>query len=96
MRPTGRTLAIAAVIGFVPGGATGQAPASPRRVRATFQSPPKAYRPMVRWFWPGGDVGDNELRREIRVLDEAHFGGAEIQPFRFGLDPAPPTRRSIE
>jgi hypothetical protein len=46
---------------------------------------------MVRWYWPGGDVRDEELRREIRLLDEAHFGGAEIQPFRFGLDPkAPP------
>ena len=34
---------------------------------------------MVRWWWPGGDVTPHELRREIRVLDETGFGGAEIQ-----------------
>jgi len=89
MRPMGRTLAIAAIIGLAPGGASGQAPASPQQARAAFRNPPKAYRPMVRWFWPDGDVRDDELRREVRVLDEAHFGGAEIQPFRFGLDPLP-------
>jgi len=55
---------------------------SPRR---EFASPPKATRPMVRWWWPGGDVTPDEVRREIRVLDEAGFGGAEIQAFRIGL-----------
>jgi len=40
---------------------------------------------MVRWWWPGGDVTVDELRREVRVLDEAGFGGAEIQAFRIGL-----------
>ena len=42
-------------------------------------------RPMVRWWWPGGDVTADELRREVRVLDEAGFGGAEIHAFRIGL-----------
>lgn len=56
-------------------------------VRQNFQNPPKAYRPMVRWWWPGGDVTDAELRREVRLLDQANFGGAEIQPFIIGLDP---------
>ena len=42
-------------------------------------------RPMVRWWWPGGDVTAGELRREVRTLDEAGFGGAEIQAFRIGL-----------
>jgi hypothetical protein len=40
---------------------------------------------MVRWWWPGGDVTANELRRETVVLAEAGFGGAEIQPLRIGL-----------
>ena len=53
--------------------------------RHEFASPPKATRPMVRWWWPGGDVAPDEVRREIRVLDEAGFGGAEIQAFRIGL-----------
>jgi glycosyl hydrolase family 106( putative alpha-L-rhamnosidase) len=40
---------------------------------------------MVRWWWPGGDVTDEEIRREVRLLDEANFGGGEIQAFRIGL-----------
>jgi hypothetical protein len=36
---------------------------------------------MVRWWWPGGDVTDQEIRREIGILDSHGFGGAEIQPF---------------
>ncbi len=55
-------------------------------VRREFQSPPKKYRPIARWWWPGNDVDDAELRREIDVLDKAGFGGAEIQPFSKGLD----------
>ena len=43
-------------------------------------------RQMVRWWWPGGDVTDAELRREVDLLDQANFGGAEIQPFTIGLD----------
>jgi hypothetical protein len=45
---------------------------------------------MVRWWWPGGDVTSDELRREVRVLDEAGFGGTEIQAFRIGLNPDMP------
>lgn len=64
---------------------------SPSRVRQNFRSPPKTYRPMVRWWWPGGDVTDEELRREVRLLDEANFGGGEIQPFLIGLNPKMPS-----
>src|ERR1017187_8529687 len=60
---------------------------SSSRLRQGFRNPPKAYRPMVRWWWPGGDVNDEELRREVRLLDEANFGGGEIQPFVIGLNP---------
>jgi hypothetical protein len=35
---------------------------------------------MVRWWWPGEDVTDEEIRKEIGFLDSAGFGGAEIQP----------------
>ena len=55
-------------------------------VRQQFQSPPKKYRPLARWWWPGNDVTDSELRREIEVLDKAGFGGAEIQSFVKGFD----------
>src|ERR1035438_6066092 len=56
-------------------------------VAQQFQNPAKEFRPMVRWWWPGGDVTDAELRREVDLLDHANFGGAEIQPFTIGLDP---------
>lgn len=55
-----------------------------------FQHPAKAYRPMVRWWWPGGDVQNFELRREVDALNKAGFGGAEIQPFDIGLNPKMP------
>src|SRR5258708_5012603 len=54
-------------------------------VRQQFQSPAKKYRPLVRWWWPGDDVAEAELRREIDVLDRAGFGGAEIQAFNKGF-----------
>ena len=60
---------------------------NPANVAQQFQNPTKAYRPMVRWWWPGGDVDDSELRREVRLLDQANFGGAEIQPFQRELNP---------
>ena len=69
-----------------------------QNVRQMFQDPPKQYRPMVRWWWPGGDVTDVELRREIDLLDQANFGGAEIQPFLIGLNRNMPdaTRRRVD
>ena len=51
-----------------------------------FSNPPKSARPWVRWWWPGGDVDPDELRREISSMDEAGFGGAEIQALRIGLN----------
>src|SRR5271169_5743100 len=54
---------------------------SANKIKQDFQNPPKQYRPMVRWWWPGADVSDDEIRREIGLLDAAGFGGAEIQPF---------------
>lgn len=53
-----------------------------------FEDPPLRYRPWVRWWWPGGDVAVSELERELDLLIANYFGGAEIQPFDAGLDPA--------
>lgn len=53
-----------------------------------FKSPPKKFRPIVRWWWPGDDVTEAELRREVGALDEAGFGGAEIQAFFKGRNRA--------
>ena len=54
---------------------------------AAFAAPPAAYRPWVRWWWPGGDVEDGELAREVGVLVAAGIGGAEIQAFAAALNP---------
>src|SRR5208337_1601041 len=58
-------------------------------LREGFQNPPTAARPMVRWWWPGGDVTDEEISRELRLMKEAGIGGVEIQSFKIGLDPHP-------
>lgn len=48
-------------------------------VAQQFQNPTKNYRPMVRWWWPSGNVTDAELRREVALMDQAQFGGPEMQ-----------------
>jgi hypothetical protein len=45
-----------------------------------FLHPPADARPMVRWWWFGGAVEDDELAREIRAMKAGGFGGFEIQP----------------
>lgn len=67
-------------------GFQGPEAASSAFVRQQFQSPPKKYRLLLRWWWPGNNVSDSELRREIGMLDKAGFGGAEIQSL-IGLRP---------
>lgn len=50
-----------------------------------WKDPPKTFRPLVRWWWPGMDVEPQELHRELEELDQGYFGGVEIQPFQFGV-----------
>jgi hypothetical protein len=52
-----------------------------------FRDPPVGVRPWVRWWWPGNDVEPAELRREVGVLADGFFGGAEIQAMDAALDP---------
>ncbi len=49
-----------------------------------FKNPPKFSRPMVRWWWTGLDVNENELVKEVQELDNVGFLGAEIQVFMIG------------
>jgi hypothetical protein len=58
-----------------------------------FQNPAKAYRPMVLWWWPGGDVTDAELRREVALMDQANFGGGKIQPTVFICETISPMKK---
>ncbi|GAB3298389.1 hypothetical protein GCM10027348_21780 [Hymenobacter tenuis] len=52
-----------------------------------FQNPSSAFGPYTRWWWPGGDVDSTELRREVQLLAEQGFAGAEVEPFSNGLNP---------
>lgn len=45
-----------------------------------FQNPPVTSRPFVRWWWNGNCLRDRELKREIKILHKAGFGGVEINP----------------
>ena len=49
-----------------------------------FKNPPNIEKPMVRWYWPGLDVEEKELRQEIKDMHDIGIGGAELQPFMIG------------
>lgn len=75
--------------------------AAPDFSAAAFADPSAEYGPWARWWWPGGDVEEAELRREVALLARAGFGGAEVQPFDAALDPDAPAdeiarRRSFD
>lgn len=44
-----------------------------------FSKPPVAFAPFARWWWPGNNVENGELQREINLFADNHFGGVEIQ-----------------
>lgn len=58
------------------------AAANPRGSAASV--PPVAFRPRIRWWWPGGAVDPVEIRREVDSLADAGFGGFEIADVRDG------------
>ena len=67
---------------------------APDPLREAFLTPPKTARPMLRWWWPGGDVSDAVIEQQIAAFDAAGFGGVEIQPFSIGLAPASAQQRA--
>lgn len=44
-----------------------------------FKAPSIEAKPRFRWWWPGAAVSDEELRRELRLMADNGFSGAEIQ-----------------
>jgi hypothetical protein len=46
-----------------------------------FINPKNNVRPKMRWWLPGAFMDNNEIKREIRILSEAGYGGAEILHF---------------
>lgn len=61
---------------------------------ALFSRPPASARPWVRWWWPGADVSEAEIGRELALLESGGFGGAEVQPFTSGLDMKDPQQKA--
>lgn len=54
-------------------------PAAAQSLEEAFRNPSHEAKPRFRWWWPGGAVNDEELDREIALIEAAGFGGAEIQ-----------------
>ncbi len=75
------TLSLACVSGCSDG------PPAPVLDLEEFAEPGAGYRPWVRWWWPGNDVESAELLREVDLLADGYFGGAEIQAFDAALNP---------
>ncbi|PTN07461.1 glycosyl hydrolase [Mangrovibacterium marinum] len=48
---------------------------------ANFEKPSLHYAPFTRWWWPGNDVEQDELVREINLFADNNIGGVEIQAF---------------
>jgi hypothetical protein len=55
------------------------APLRAQSLETLFKAPPKESQARARWWWPGDAVTDETLQRDIALLAEAGFGGAEIQ-----------------
>ena len=49
-------------------------------LREAFVRPPEDAKIMVRWWWFGPAVTDNELEREMRLMKAGGIGGFEVQP----------------
>lgn len=60
---------------------------------AIFKDPPRSFGPFTRWWWPGNDVTNEELQREIKMFADNGFAGVEIQPLTMGINPDAPKPR---
>ncbi|MEP7107704.1 MAG: glycosyl hydrolase [Ferruginibacter sp.] len=54
---------------------------------AAFKTVPREFGPFTRWWWPGNDVTDAELQREVKMFAGNGFAGVEIQPLTMGINP---------
>ena len=80
---SGRIAATAALaaLAFTPAAAQSR----DERLEPSFAEPLPAARPWIRWWWPGGDVTPAEIDRELVLMRDAGFAGAEVQPFNPGI-----------
>jgi len=49
-------------------------------------APPRQYGPWAWWWWPGGDVSEAGLVKQIEELDTWGFAGFELEPFTGFID----------
>jgi hypothetical protein len=61
------------------------------RLLESFSNPPANSRAFVRWWWNGNRVNEQEVLRELDLLQEAGFGGVEINPIKM-----PPVSRESD
>ena len=75
-------VAAIAVVGTSSSARGGDGPTSKSLVgpRDLFRSPPVKCRPLVRWWWFGVAVTNDEIANELVQMRDAGFGGVEIQP----------------
>ena len=86
MRPYLRFVFLAALLALTAPMAAADLPSA----RDRFQHPPDDARPMVRWWWFGPAVTEQEIKREIGAMKSGGFGGFELQdtyPLATGTNP---------
>ena len=75
------TLAAAAPAQQTTTASSANAPAqSVTNLRRSFADPPADAKPMMRWWWFGPAIEQEELARELRTMKAGGIGGVEIQP----------------
>ena len=70
--------------------AQGTSAVTVRDLRATFPAPPAEARPMVRWWWFGGSITEQDIDDQLASMARAGLGGVEAA-FVYPLDPEQPT-----
>ncbi|HEY4325011.1 MAG TPA: glycosyl hydrolase [Mucilaginibacter sp.] len=63
---------------------------------SAFNKPPLQFGPFARWWWPGNAVEPVELKREINLFADNHFGGVEIQPLNLFIPGGADVRAKVQ
>lgn len=55
-----------------------ESPQKPSKFAKEFKDPTMEVRPIMRWWMPGAYMDNDEIKREIKALADAGYGGAEV------------------
>ena len=61
-----------------------------------FRNPPAQAKAFVRWWWNGNRVNEKEVLRELDLLNNAGFGGVEINPIAMPPVSDEPEHKALE